>query len=99
MSLCLMLDDARDIAGVPFLITCGLRTPEQNTVLPESVQNSAHLTGNAVDLACSDSRARYSMLRGLMLVGFNRIGIYAGHLHADNSSTLPQSVCWYVQGT
>src|SRR4029077_4543403 len=57
-ALCQMLDDARSLSGVPFTITCGLRTPEQNAALPESVSDSAHLTGHAVDLACADSSTR-----------------------------------------
>lgn len=99
LELCAMLDRARGLAGVPFQITCGLRTPDQNSALAESVKDSAHLTGNAVDLACADSTTRYAMIRGLILAGFNRIGIYSAHLHADNAPTLPPNVCWYVQGT
>src|SRR5437879_6965040 len=93
--LCAMLDRARSLAGVPFVITSGFRTPEQNAALPEAVQDSAHLTGNAVDLACPDSLTRYVMLRALILVGFERIGIYSDHLHADNCVRLPQKVVWY----
>lgn len=98
IELCAMLDRARGLAGLPFIITCGLRTPEQNAALPESVKDSAHLTGNAVDLACNDSVLRFAMLRGLIGAGFTRIGVYEAHIHADNSLTLPQKVCWYVKG-
>jgi len=98
-STCQKLSIARGIAGVPFVITCGLRTVAQNAALSESVQDSAHLTGNAVDLACSDSQTRYAMLKGLLGAGFNRIGVYSAHLHADDSSTLPPNVIWYVEGT
>lgn len=94
-----MLDRARGLAGIPFIITCGLRTVAQNAALAESVQDSAHLTGNAVDLACSDSQSRFKMLHAFQLVGFRRIGIYSAHLHVDNSATLPQDVCWDVSGT
>jgi hypothetical protein len=97
--LCAMLDRARGLAGVPFQITCGLRTPQQNAALAEAVQDSAHLTGNAVGLACSDSETRFAMLRGLIQAGFTRLGIYSAHIHADNSPTLPQKVCWYSSGT
>lgn len=99
LELCAMLDRARGLSGCPYIITRGFSTPEENAALPESVKDSAHLTGHGVDLACNDSSVRYSMLRGLILAGFNRIGIYSAHIHADNSPTLPQGVCWYVQGT
>lgn len=97
--LCQMLSVARGKAGVPFVITCGLRTPEQNAALPESVSDSAHLTGHAVDLACSDSPTRFAMLGGLLASGFNRIGIYSAHIHVDNDTTKPPNVIWYVAGT
>lgn len=94
-----MLDIARGKAGVPFFITCGLRTAEQNSALKNSVSNSSHLTGHAVDLACADSPTRFAMLSGLLQAGFNRIGIYSAHIHVDNDSTKPSNVCWYVAGT
>lgn len=98
-STCQKLSIARGIAQVPFIITCGLRTVDQNAALSESVQDSAHLTGNGVDLACSDSQTRYAMIKGLLGAGFNRIGIYSAHLHADDSPTLPPNVCWFNAGT
>lgn len=97
--LCYRLDHARGVAGVAFTITCGLRTPSENSALPESVKDSAHLTGNAVDLACADSASRFVMIKGLIDAGFTRIGVYSAHLHADNSKALPQRVFWYVEGT
>lgn len=97
--LCLMLDRARGAAGIPFIITSGLRTPDQNASLPEAVQDSAHLTGNAVDLACQASDNRFLMIRALILTGFHRIGIYQNHIHADNSPSLPPDVIWVSAGT
>lgn len=97
--LCQMLSIARGKANVPFIITCGLRTPAQNSALAESVSGSAHLTGHAVDLACADDAIRFAMLSGLLSAGFTRIGIYSAHIHADNDATKPPHVIWYVQGT
>lgn len=97
--LCQMLSIARGKANVPFIITCGLRTPDQNSALAESVSDSAHLTGHAVDLACSDSPTRYALISGLLDAGFTRIGVYSAHLHADNDTTKPPKVIWYVSGT
>jgi zinc D-Ala-D-Ala carboxypeptidase len=93
------LDMAREKAGVPFIITSGLRTVEQNAALSESVSDSAHLTGHAVDLACTDSPARFAMVKSLLDVGFTRMGIYSAHLHVDNDLTKPQQLLWYVAGT
>ena len=97
--LCQMLSIARGRANVPFVITCGLRTAEQNAALSESVSDSAHLTGHAVDLACADSPTRYAMIKACLDAGFTRLGIYSAHIHIDNDSTKPPQVIWYVAGT
>jgi uncharacterized protein YcbK (DUF882 family) len=97
--LCTLLDHARGMAGVPFLITSGLRSEADNALLPEAVKESSHITGQAVDLRCADSLTRFLMLKALYSVGFKRLGIYSAHIHADVSTTLPQNVCWFVEGT
>lgn len=91
--LCAMLDWARGRAGVPFIITCGVRTPEQNDQVG-GVKDSSHIRGLAVDLACSDSFSRYKMVQSLLLAGFKRMGIYDKHIHVDRDTTLPEQVCW-----
>jgi hypothetical protein len=87
-----LLDQARGIAGIPFIITSGFRTVAENQAAG-GVVDSAHLTGEAADLACSDSVSRLKILKALLLVGFNRIEVATGHLHCDISKTLPQNVC------
>ncbi len=88
-----MLDEARDIAGVPFVITSGKRTVAEN-VNAQGVENSAHLRGLAVDLQCLDAPTRFFMLVGLVRVGFRRLGLYDRHVHCDCDDTLPQNVTW-----
>lgn len=58
------LDQMRAIANEPFIITSGLRTPEQNTAVGGE-PNSAHLRGLACDLAVKDNYARDKILRGI----------------------------------
>jgi len=77
-----MLDVARDLSGVPFHITSGFRTPEQNDTIG-GVPDSAHLRGLAADISCINNRNRYHVLRGLIRAGFDRIGIYKAHIHVD----------------
>ena len=86
--LVLKLDDARKFAGRPFVITSGIRGPRHDG------DNSAHITGHAVDIRCPDSRMRWHMLDALYSVGFRRIGIYDRHIHVDNDPTKPQDVTW-----
>lgn len=87
------IDWARGRAGVPFVITSGKRTPEENERVM-GVDASAHIKGLAVDLRCPDSEARFKMLQALFLAGFKRIGVYDHHIHADIDSSLPQEVVW-----
>jgi len=85
------LDQARGIAGVPFIITSGFRTQAQNQAVG-GVPDSAHTTGEAVDLLVKDSQTRYRVVQGLIGSGFNRIEDCKYHVHADISKTLPQNV-------
>lgn len=101
------LDMAREKAGVPFIITSGKRTPEQNTHLVGAVFDSAHLTGLAVDLATGDDHTKNRIVYGLCIAGLaDRIGEYFSvdatnpdrlithHLHVDCDTTKPQQVTW-----
>lgn len=105
LELVAKLDQARHLAGIPFVITDGRRygtgKADRN-----AVNNSAHLSGLAVDLRCRDSRALAKMLTALSQVGFRRIGIYvkseAGkkkptHVHADVDATKDQDVAWVTE--
>lgn len=88
-----MLDKARDLSGVSFIIASGRRTEAQNAEAG-GVKNSAHVRGLAVDLRCYTAAARFRMVRGLFLAGFRRIGVYDRHVHADVDDTLPLDVVW-----
>lgn len=87
------LDTARHVAGIPFIITSGKRTPEENE-RAMGVDGSAHVKGLAVDIRCFDSEGRYKMVSGLLQAGFKRIGIYNLHCHADISEELPTPRIW-----
>lgn len=88
-----MLDNARHIAGVPFIITSGLRTEEHNKEVG-GMADSSHLRGLACDIACSDSPTRYLMLYSFFVAGFKRIEVCTNHLHVDIDETKDQRVCF-----
>ena len=91
--LVLLLDQAREIAGIPFKLNSGKRTVEQNEKAG-GVKDSAHLSGLAVDIACTTDSNRHKIVTALLTVGFNRIGIAKTFLHADVSNDKSQNVIW-----
>ena len=84
---------ARDIAGIPFIVNSGYRTEYQNKKVGGKT-DSSHLRGYAVDLKCSDSRTRKIMVDSLLKAGFNRIGIGNTFIHADNDSDKYVNMIW-----
>lgn len=91
-----MLDQARRMAGIPFVINSGIRTPERNAAVG-GAPTSAHLTGHAVDIRCTDSRSRYLIVKSCMRAGFSRIGIASGFVHVDNDPDKEGMVIWTYQ--
>lgn len=87
------LDLARETAGIPFSITSGFRTVDHNNDVG-GVIDSAHLTGNAADIACMGSRQRYLIVSALQEAGFTRIGIANSFIHVDNDPNKPSNVIW-----
>lgn len=90
-----MLELAREIAKIPFIITSGVRTEEHNKKVG-GVPNSSHTKGLAVDLKCNDSRTRFLIISSLMQAGFKRIGAESDHVHADIDALKDQNVLWRV---
>ena len=88
--LVLMLDQAREFAQIPFCITSGLRTADQNKAV-NGISNSAHLKGLAVDLQCYNGNDRFKIVTALLKAGFNRIEITKDHIHTDIDELKPKN--------
>ena len=88
------LEEARDIAGVPFKITSGYRTKKHNEAVG-GVPNSSHLIGVAADIAVSSGSERYIILNALLKAGFKRIGVAKTFIHCDTDPNKPNSVWTY----
>ena len=86
------LDEAREFAGIPFIINSAYRSPSH----PESIKNptSSHIKGLAVDIKAKDSITRFKVLDALIAVGFNRIGIAGTFIHVDLDLDKSQNVIW-----
>lgn len=85
---------AREIAGVPFRINSGYRTPEHNRKVG-GTPGSSHLTGWAVDIAVKDNWERQVVLTALIRAGFSRIGIGKNFIHADSDPAKNAAVWLY----
>lgn len=88
-----MIDEARDIAGVPFVINSGYRTVAHNTEVGGTV-TSSHLTGCAADIAVRNSSQRFRIMAALIAVGFTRMGIGETFIHCDNDTVKTPGVAW-----
>ena len=73
---------AREIAGVPFVITSGRRCPKHNKDEGGS-PTSSHLKGLAADIAVRDEEHRYIISDALKDVGFTRLGTAKSFTHVD----------------
>ena len=94
-----MLDKARGISGIPFVILSGVRTEEHNAEVG-GVDSSAHVRGYAADIAAVTDADKKAIAAALVKVGFKRIGIGSTFVHADNDPSKPSPVAWgYPKGT
>lgn len=87
------LDQARELANIPFIINSAYRSEEHNRHIGGK-ENSSHLRGLAVDISVTDSRTRFIVLEALISVGFNRIGIANTFIHVDLDLSKSDNVIW-----
>jgi len=87
------LDEARDRADVPFVITSGYRTVQHNEKVGGRV-GSSHLKGLAADIAYKGNYEKYRILKGLMSVGFRRLGLGKNFIHVDCDDKKSQDILW-----
>jgi uncharacterized protein YcbK (DUF882 family) len=79
------LNMAREYAGIPFRLTSAYRCTVHNALV-KGRSNSRHLTGEAVDIACTDPRDRAIILGALGLAGFVSVAIAPTFIHVDTST-------------
>lgn len=91
--LIMRLNQAREMAGIPFIITSGYRCQKHNEEVG-GVPTSAHTKGLAVDIAFKNSNQCFKIVRALYDAGFKRIGINfaKSFVHCDIDNSKPQNV-------
>jgi len=89
------LDVAREVAGIPFIITSGYRCGVHNKSVG-GVNNSPHTKGLAADIAVTSGFNRFRIVQGLIVAGFRRIGIGHTFIHCDIALDRPNNLWLYL---
>ncbi len=89
-----MINNARNIAGIPFIINSGHRC-KSNNIKSNGANKSSHLK-IAFDIAFKNNKDRLIIISALIRAGFKRIGVYKNKkiIHADNILENPYPSFW-----
>lgn len=74
-------------------VNSAYRTAARNT-RAGGVHNSAHKTGDAVDIRVLGTEARYKVIKKAIELGIPRIGIHERFIHLDVDTTKAHPVIW-----
>lgn len=87
------LNKARELAGIPFIITSAIRCPEHNKKVG-GVEGSSHVLGLAVDVSAPDGNSKWKVVKAAMEAGFTRVGVAKTFIHLDMDTSKPQHTIW-----
>lgn len=87
------LEQARELAGIPFIIRSGYRCSKHNKEVGGK-PTSDHLTGEGVDVESLTSWHRFKIVSSALMVGITRIGIGDTYTHLGDGRHNPRSVIW-----
>ena len=90
------VDEARELAGVPFKVNSGARCLDYNRTVG-SKDTSTHVIGKAMDIAYEDELDVARIVHALSRVGFTRIGLNSDKkfIHVDKDPEKPDVVFGY----
>jgi len=94
LDLIQLLDEARQIAGIPFNISSGYRCKKHNSKVGGSV-TSSHLSGLGADIMVAVGYPRLLIIESLLKAGFQRIGVSSNMIHVDIDPNKPSSFWLY----
>jgi len=87
-----LIEAARVIADVPFVVTSGYRCEKKQGELVaagRSKWTSSHPKGYAVDIYAANNKHRMDIIRGVLAAGFTRIWMGKNWIHVDNDPDKP----------
>ena len=92
-----LLDKARFVAGIPFVITSGYRTKEYNEQLIKNGYK-ASLIHHIVKESCRHqsryTTKKFAIVQALLFVGITRIGIAHDFIHCDIDQEKTNKIIW-----
>ena len=88
-----MLNMARSVSGIPFVINSGYRCEKHNKKVGGK-PTSSHMKGCAFDIKTTFNSDRSKVLNSLIAVGFRRIGIGKTFIHVDTDIDKANDVIW-----
>lgn len=90
------LNQARDYAGVAFIVNSGCRCEAHNKAEGGS-ERSDHLglpACEGADIKAENSDIRFRIISAALSAGFRRIGVAKSFIHLGNRDNNPQNVIW-----
>lgn len=92
------LNEIRHLYGKPMTITSGYRCKDHPVEAKKPIPGT-HNLGCAVDIACTDSRERFEIIKLAIQSGITRIGLAKGFVHIDFANKIkpknfPENVMW-----
>ncbi len=91
-SAIISLQALRQKMGRALIVYSGARCEKHNKA-EGGAPESRHVSGEAFDVECNDSRLRVQIIRNAIAVGFNGIGIAKSFVHIDLRPAA-EEVCW-----
>lgn len=70
------------ITGENHTVNSGIRSKNHNQRVG-GAKKSAHLSGHAVDIKCTEEKDRHKYITAAIKAGFTRIGIHKRFIHLD----------------
>jgi len=85
------LDNARELARIPFHVNSGFRCPVHNLKVGGS-PTSSHLKGYAMDIQAKTDFYKYRIIMGAIMAGIKRILVYPTFVHLDGNPNKTQEI-------